>query len=253
MLQYNAVYVDLDDTLVLHGRLNTRLVRFLYQAVNERKRLVLVTRHRGEPLAVLRRFRIDSLFDRVVHITDGSRKSLHIAGDMRLFSPIARSPPSASPPPTAPPSAATPPLPAEPPTLAVHATDHAATVAAEAAAGPAVESASWTAHESRSFGGIFIDDAFSERADVADTLRIPVFDCSMLDILLDERPALPPKSAARLPAPFMLSPSTEAPTLIKRTPRMAAFNAAAAGAGAAAAAAAAGDAATAAAASAASQ
>lgn len=34
---------------------------------------------------------------------------------------------------------------------------------------------------------IFIDDSFSERADVADSLRVAVFDVAGIDVLIDER------------------------------------------------------------------
>jgi carbamoyl-phosphate synthase large subunit len=72
-LKYSAVYVDLDDTLVLRGRVNTDLVRFLYQCVNRGVRLVLVTRHRQDVGETLRRHRLAGLFDEVIHITEADR------------------------------------------------------------------------------------------------------------------------------------------------------------------------------------
>ena len=44
-LTFTTVYVDLDDTLILRGRVNTILVRLLYQCVNKGKRVVVVTRN----------------------------------------------------------------------------------------------------------------------------------------------------------------------------------------------------------------
>ena len=53
-LEYSTVFVDLDDTLVLDGRVNVDVVRFLYQARNQGKRIVVITRHAGDPLETLR-------------------------------------------------------------------------------------------------------------------------------------------------------------------------------------------------------
>jgi carbamoyl-phosphate synthase large subunit len=77
-LNYAVVYVDLDDTLVIRDRVNTRLVAFLYQCLNEGKRLVLLTRHRLDVQQTLRRYRLTSLFDEVIHLTRDEKKSAFI-------------------------------------------------------------------------------------------------------------------------------------------------------------------------------
>jgi carbamoyl-phosphate synthase large subunit len=77
-LSYSAVYVDLDDTLVVRGEVNTRLAPFLFQCLNERRRLVLITRHASDLQATLGRHRLGGLWDEVVHITDGREKADHI-------------------------------------------------------------------------------------------------------------------------------------------------------------------------------
>jgi carbamoyl-phosphate synthase large subunit len=77
-LRYSAVYVDLDDTLVVRGAINTRLAPFLFQCLNERRRLVLITRHASDLAATLGQHRLSGLWDDVVHITDGAPKADHI-------------------------------------------------------------------------------------------------------------------------------------------------------------------------------
>ncbi|MDB5512560.1 MAG: hypothetical protein JWR08_2043 [Enterovirga sp.] len=67
---YSAVYVDLDDTLIVNDHVNTRLVRFLYQCLNNRKPIYLVTRHRYDVAATLKRFRLSELFDDIYHLDD---------------------------------------------------------------------------------------------------------------------------------------------------------------------------------------
>ena len=117
-LRYETVYVDLDDTLILKGKVNLGLVKFLYQCINDRKRLVLLTRHTADVEGTLRNYRLVGVFDQVVSV-----------------------PPR-----------------------------------------PACKSEYIT--ESRA---ILIDDSFSERHAVATKLGICTFDCSMLEILFDDR------------------------------------------------------------------
>jgi len=83
-LDYQEVYVDLDDTLIFKGRVNDELVRFLYQAFNAGKRLVVLTRHAGDPQDTLRRHRLAGLFDEVIHLQHGEPK----AGAIRTASAI---------------------------------------------------------------------------------------------------------------------------------------------------------------------
>lgn len=67
---YDTVYVDLDDTLIVKGVVNTTLIQFLYQCVNEHKRLVLITKHNAMPKDTLTRFKINpELFDQIVHLS----------------------------------------------------------------------------------------------------------------------------------------------------------------------------------------
>lgn len=76
---YETVYVDLDDTLIVKGNVNTMLLAFLYQCINQAKKLVLLTRHMGSPADTLRCYRITpELFDEMICITFEDRKSAYI-------------------------------------------------------------------------------------------------------------------------------------------------------------------------------
>lgn len=130
------VYVDLDDTLILRGKLNTKLVRLLFQYVNEGKQIVLVTRSAADPTQILESFRLRPLFDRILHVTDRSiPKSVEIVRDMN-----------------------------------VHLSEGDSCV------------------DDASSRAIFVDDSFRERRDVFENSGMLVFDCSMISVLLDERP-----------------------------------------------------------------
>lgn len=75
---FSSVYCDLDDTLIKNGRVCPDTISFLYKWVGV-KRIVLITRHAGDVSDTLNKYRIsESLFDEVIHITDGSPKSKYV-------------------------------------------------------------------------------------------------------------------------------------------------------------------------------
>ncbi|MEA3486296.1 MAG: ATP-grasp domain-containing protein [Thermodesulfobacteriota bacterium] len=115
--RFRSVYVDFDDTLVFNEGVNTEVVRFLFQCINQGKRVVLLTRHEGDLQEVLSRYRLTGIFDEIIKVGPESSKADYIA-------------------------------------------DREA---------------------------ILIDDSFSERKEVFNRTGIFSFDCSMLEILLDER------------------------------------------------------------------
>jgi hypothetical protein len=82
---YNHVYVDLDDCLVREGEINTELVSFLYQCVNRSVALHLLTRHARDPQTTLTQHRLGGLFDEIIHLKDGQKKSSAIAHRPAVF------------------------------------------------------------------------------------------------------------------------------------------------------------------------
>lgn len=67
---FDALYIDLDDTLVVHDTVNSRLVALIYNCHNRGIPVHLITRHQGDLLAYLNRFRLAHLFTRIIHIAD---------------------------------------------------------------------------------------------------------------------------------------------------------------------------------------
>jgi hypothetical protein len=78
-LRYSAVYVDLDDTLIVREAVNPTLVAFLYQCLNAGHPLVLLTRHGGDLDHTLNRFRLQGMWDRVSHVAEHEAKADFIA------------------------------------------------------------------------------------------------------------------------------------------------------------------------------
>jgi carbamoyl-phosphate synthase large subunit len=73
--EFRRVYLDLDDTLIRGGAVDTTVVRFVFQCVNRGVEIVLLTRHRGHLAKTLDHHRLSGLFDRVIHLDDASEKA----------------------------------------------------------------------------------------------------------------------------------------------------------------------------------
>jgi len=79
---FDTVYIDFDDTVIRDGLAIPSTLNFLYRMHFKGKRLILVTRHAGDPRETLRKARIAvELFDEIIHITDGRAKSEFIRGN----------------------------------------------------------------------------------------------------------------------------------------------------------------------------
>lgn len=116
-LTYRVVYVDLDDTLILNGVVNLDLVKYLYQCINNKIRIILITKHASNIEQTLKQYRLSSIFDEIIRMEPSASKA-----------------------------------------DCIHEND-----------------------------AILIDDSFSERLDVSEKTGILTFDCSMLEMLSDER------------------------------------------------------------------
>lgn len=83
---YDAVYIDLDDTLVLNGKVNTNAMKFIYQCLNDSKKVFLLTRHFGDLDNTLKRCRISkNMFDDVIWIKDNRPKAEYIIEKNAIF------------------------------------------------------------------------------------------------------------------------------------------------------------------------
>jgi len=78
-ITFSTLYVDFDDTLILNGKVNTEVVKLIYQCINRGVPVKLLTRHAGDLAEALGRYRLQGLFDEVIHLRSGERKSDYIA------------------------------------------------------------------------------------------------------------------------------------------------------------------------------
>jgi hypothetical protein len=116
-IDIDELYVDFDDTLVVREQLNLNLAKLLFQAIDRGIRVILLTRCAGDLKARMRRWKLEGLFDEVIHLREGEPKSKFV----------------------------------------------------------------------KSKRAALIDDSFRERREVHREKGIPVFDSSMIELLLDDR------------------------------------------------------------------
>lgn len=84
-LNYDKVYVDLDGTLLIDDKINIQLISFLYQCINRNIKTYLITVHDGDLSDLLDKFRIKSLFDKIIWIKDGEEKYKFIESEGSIF------------------------------------------------------------------------------------------------------------------------------------------------------------------------
>ena len=75
------VYVDFDDCLCLGGKVNSMLVALVFDLRNKGKKIILLSRHKGDVKSRLRKLRLLEIFDTVFVIPKTHRKSDYIEQD----------------------------------------------------------------------------------------------------------------------------------------------------------------------------
>jgi hypothetical protein len=84
-MNYEEVYIDLDDCLLIGDRINTQAIAFLYQCLSRGVKLNLLTRHAGCLEETLSKYRLSGLFDSVIHVKEGMEKTDFIANKCSIF------------------------------------------------------------------------------------------------------------------------------------------------------------------------
>lgn len=84
-LEYQTIYTDFDDCLLLGDIINADLVKLLFDALNNQKEIILITRHEGDLVNKLKELRLTHIFDEVIHIKNGECKSKFIKNSKSIF------------------------------------------------------------------------------------------------------------------------------------------------------------------------
>ncbi len=58
-LKYENVYIDFDDTMIINNKVNSEIMKFIYQCLNQNKNIYLITKHENDIYEDLKKFKID--------------------------------------------------------------------------------------------------------------------------------------------------------------------------------------------------
>lgn len=84
-IEYTTVYVDYDDCILLGDKVNQEIIAYLYAILNQRIKIILITRHAGNIQQSLSKYRLQGLFDEVIHLTKKEKKSDYINPNGAIF------------------------------------------------------------------------------------------------------------------------------------------------------------------------
>ena len=83
---YDKIYIDLDDTLIVKERVNTDLLKLIYQSIEKNKKIILLTKHENVLETTLKKYRINKdLFDEIILIDKDKNKSDYIDSAKAIF------------------------------------------------------------------------------------------------------------------------------------------------------------------------
>lgn len=72
--EFDHVYVDFDDTILINERVNEGLVGKLFGYLNVGKKIILITKHDGGLQEILTKYRLSELFDEIIHLNRNEEK-----------------------------------------------------------------------------------------------------------------------------------------------------------------------------------
>ena len=85
-IEYEHIYMDYDDTLVINNKVNEQLMFFIYQALNLGKKIYLLSRHQGDLYESMRVNKISfNIFEDISVLERGVGKSQYIKHKNAIF------------------------------------------------------------------------------------------------------------------------------------------------------------------------
>ncbi|WP_313373386.1 ATP-grasp domain-containing protein [Chishuiella sp.] len=84
-IYYEEVYCDFDDCLIIENKVNIQLLSFLFQCINETKKVILITKHNKNIQETLVKYRLENLFDSIIHLKSDDNKYKFIKNLNSIF------------------------------------------------------------------------------------------------------------------------------------------------------------------------
>lgn len=78
-LDFDELYIDYDDTIIVHDRVNLSSIALIYKCINRHIPVYLITKHRKDIYASLKERKIGrELFDKIIHVPADENKIDHM-------------------------------------------------------------------------------------------------------------------------------------------------------------------------------
>lgn len=84
-LDFDTIYIDFDDCLILDHNVNIELIKFIYKSINEKKRIILITKHERDLSYSLKKYRLTELFDEIIIIDSTEEKYKYMVRKDAIF------------------------------------------------------------------------------------------------------------------------------------------------------------------------
>lgn len=84
-ITYGHAYIDFDDLVIFEGKVNPAIMAFIYQCMNKKVKIHLITRHKEVLEDSLKKYRLGSIFDEIIWLQKGEDKADHIEHDDAIF------------------------------------------------------------------------------------------------------------------------------------------------------------------------
>lgn len=85
-IKFNKVYIDLDDTIILRNKINTDVVKFIYQCLNNNIKLILISKSlEKDKVGFLKKYKLYDLFDEIIWLDEGDSKADYILDNQSIF------------------------------------------------------------------------------------------------------------------------------------------------------------------------
>ncbi len=82
---YKNIYFDFDDTLLIDGKLNADLIKFIIKCINAKVNTILISKHKGNLNNKLEEFKIKNLFEEVIHLKKHEEKVVYMKKNSMLI------------------------------------------------------------------------------------------------------------------------------------------------------------------------
>lgn len=83
---YDKIYIDFDDTIIVNDQVNTMAIKYIYQCINKNKEIFLITKHSTDIKQDLQKYRIDpNIFAKIIVLNDNERKVDYIDDKNSIF------------------------------------------------------------------------------------------------------------------------------------------------------------------------